>query len=88
LLLADVAVAATAGTFGSDPEGYEVRIYGEVDDECLAELGRIYGRAHKEISEAMTAGRERVWERGEPGTEVVSALLLFKAALWAGVKED
>jgi len=88
LLLADVGVAATTGIFGADPDEYEMRFYGEVDDECLAELAQIYGRVHVEIAESITAGRERVWESGEPGTEIVAALLFFKAALWGSVKED
>jgi DNA-binding transcriptional ArsR family regulator len=82
MLMADVGAATAAGTFASGPDRYECRFYGEVDDQCLEELGEIHERVYREIAETFTAGRERVWESGEAGTEVVSALLFFDAALW------
>lgn len=82
LLLADIGVAAAAGTFGVHPDRAEVRFYGEVDDACLAELAELHMKAYREINEAITAGRERVWESGAPGTEVVSGLFFFESPLW------
>jgi DNA-binding transcriptional ArsR family regulator len=87
-LMADVGAATAAGTFAARPDRYECRFYGEVDDQCLEELTEIHERAYREIADTFTAGRERVWESGEPGTEVVSALLFFEAALWGKAAEE
>lgn len=88
MLMADVGAATAAGTFAAGPDRYECRFYGEVDERCLEELAEIHERVYRQIAETFTAGRERVWESGEPGTEVVSALLFFDAALWGQVREE
>jgi DNA-binding transcriptional ArsR family regulator len=82
MLMTDVGAATAAGTFAVRPDRYECRFYGEVDEQCLEELAEIHERAYREIAETFAAGRARVWESGEPGTEVVSALLFFDAELW------
>jgi DNA-binding transcriptional ArsR family regulator len=87
-LMADVGTATAAGTFAAAPNRYECRFYGEVDDQCLEELAEIHERAYREIAEAFTAGRERAFESGERGTEVVSALLFFDAELWGKVADE
>jgi DNA-binding transcriptional ArsR family regulator len=82
LLLGDIGVASSAGTFATAPDRCECRFYGEVDERCLEELVEVHARVYREIGEIVSAGRDRVRETGEPGTEIVSALLFFDAALW------
>jgi DNA-binding transcriptional ArsR family regulator len=82
MLLGDIGVASSQGTFATAPDRFECRFYGEVDERCLEELVEIHERVYREIGEVVSAGRDRVRESGEPGTEIVSALLLFDAALW------
>ncbi|HEX4307806.1 MAG TPA: helix-turn-helix domain-containing protein [Solirubrobacterales bacterium] len=88
MLMNDVGAATAAGTFAVGPDRYECRFYGEVDDQCLEELAEIHERVYREFVETFVAGRERVRESGEPGTEVVSALLFFDAELWGRTAKE
>lgn len=88
LLLADIVVAASAGTLARDRDECEVRIYGEVDDPCHDELTRIHRRVYGEVLRAVEDGRKRTQESGEAGIEVVCALFFFEAPLWAGGTAD
>lgn len=87
MLFASVAASAAEGAFGSARD-FVVRDFGEVDDASLQKVYEIHDRAFREISEAMAAGRQRIRESGEEGTPVVSALLLFEAALWGRPEAD
>jgi DNA-binding transcriptional ArsR family regulator len=88
ILLADISVAANAGTLGRGRDRWEVRFYGEVDDLCLRELAEIYHRTFEEIGRTIKEGRKRVWESGEGGTEIVSALFFFEVPLWGRSSPD
>jgi DNA-binding transcriptional ArsR family regulator len=82
LLMGDIAAAAAAGTLARRPDDFEVRMYGEVDDACLEDVAILSRRAFDEIVSAIQEGRERVWESGRRGTEIISALFVFEAPLW------
>jgi DNA-binding transcriptional ArsR family regulator len=82
MVMESIAVAASAGTLSRRPDDFEVRMYGEVDEACLEQLRDLHQRAYDDIFDAIEAGRERVRESGEPGTEIVSALFFFEAPLW------
>ncbi len=84
-LMNDIAVAAAAGTMSRRADDFEMRTYAEVDDECLDELVDLHWRAYSDIFSTVQEGRERVWESGMPGTEIISALFLFEAPLWGKV---
>lgn len=88
LLAADLGVAAAAGRIGKGPDEFEIRMYGEVDDACLEELGHLHHRADRSIRKAIYEGRARLRESREPGTEVVSALFFFEAPLWGSLPPD
>ncbi|HEY2480097.1 MAG TPA: helix-turn-helix domain-containing protein [Solirubrobacterales bacterium] len=85
LLAVDLAVAAAAGTLGKGRDDFQVRMYGEVDDDCLARLGALHERAYRSIRTAIDEGRDRNTSTGGPGTEVVSALYHFEAPVWGDV---
>jgi DNA-binding transcriptional ArsR family regulator len=85
LLMADIGAAASAGTFASRPDDFEVRLYGEVDEVSLEEIAAVYWRAYRELGTIIDEGTRRVRDSGESGTEVVAALFHFETALWGPV---
>jgi DNA-binding transcriptional ArsR family regulator len=85
LLIPDIATAEAAGTFGRHDEEVEARFYGVVDERCLAELAEICRRAYPEFQGVVDEATRRVCARGGRGVEVVSALFLFEAPVWAGI---
>lgn len=88
LMLADMRAAAAGGVLCTRPDELQVRMYGEVDDTCLEELAEIHWRAYREIRQTVAEGSKRVRESGEPGTEVVSALLHFEAPVWGRLSKE
>jgi DNA-binding transcriptional ArsR family regulator len=88
LLLADIAAAARAGTFGKLPDRCDARFYGRVDKECFEELAAIYLHTYRAVDEAINAGRARVRGSGRPGMEVTAALFFFETPLWGPVADS
>jgi DNA-binding transcriptional ArsR family regulator len=82
LVMENIAVAAAAGTLGGRPDDYGVRMYGEVDESCLVELGFLHSAAFESLTRTIDQGRRRLAENGGAGTEIVSALFFFEAPLW------
>lgn len=59
-----------------------MRFYLRADEATRARVVEVLRRAYPEVLGAVEAGRERVRERDEPGTEIVSAFFLFETPLW------
>jgi DNA-binding transcriptional ArsR family regulator len=83
LVAADLAVASAAETLADGKDEFEVRMYGEVDDLCLEELGELHRAAYGRIRRTIEEGRKQHRRSGGPGTEVVSALFFFEVPLWS-----
>jgi DNA-binding transcriptional ArsR family regulator len=78
ILLADASRAFNTGTFDAHPNRHLSRIPMVVDAEGLDEVAEIQNRALREIIHAETRSTERRAQSGDPGMNLVTAMMCFE----------
>jgi DNA-binding transcriptional ArsR family regulator len=82
LIAIDVGRSLRNGTLGTRSGHAEVRIPAEVDERGWMEISEVVVEATVEMEDAAIRSAARLEAAGEPGIEVIAALLLFEGLPW------